>query len=32
MVWIIVVIASVNSTVKRFYKQSVVRNWVKMES
>ena len=27
IVWVIVVIASINSTVKRFYKQSVKRYW-----
>ena len=27
IVWVIVVIASINSTVKRFYKQSVKRDW-----
>ena len=31
-VWIVVVIMSVNSTVKRFYKQSIVRYWPKKES
>ncbi len=29
VIWIIVVIASINSTVKRFYKQSVTRYWKK---
>ena len=32
VVWIVVVIMSVNSTVKRFYKQSIVRYWPKKES
>ena len=32
LVWMIIVITSVNSTVKRFYKQSIVRYWPKKES
>jgi hypothetical protein len=31
-IWIIIVITSVNSTVKRFYKQSIVRYWPKKKS
>lgn len=32
VIWVLVVIASINSTVRRFYQQSVSRNWGKPSS